>query len=170
MRWSLAAAQVVKLPAGKYTVREREMLSGVAGAPESYFVPGNAFSNSIIFCERPLPSAHQIVHFLAPGLVCMLHFQHSSTSTPSYILRQLCMRRCCLIFWGPAPLHRQPFGRLMCSVQSCSAPRKTATWDIFVPFSFKVNWGNAGIPDLACASELGGDCRMQSIGSPSSYC
>ncbi|CAL5220274.1 g2257 [Coccomyxa viridis] len=44
----LSAAQVMKLPAGKYTVREREMLSGVAGAPESYFMPGNAFSNSII--------------------------------------------------------------------------------------------------------------------------
>ena len=38
---------MIKLPAGKYTVREREMLSGVAGAPESYFMPGNAFSNSI---------------------------------------------------------------------------------------------------------------------------
>lgn len=47
-----AAAQVIKLPAGKYTVREREMLSGVAGAPESYFMPGNAFSNSIIVGER----------------------------------------------------------------------------------------------------------------------
>ncbi|CAL8470636.1 g10178 [Coccomyxa elongata] len=45
----LTPAQVIKLPAGKYTVREREMLSGVAGAPESYFMPGNAFSNSIIF-------------------------------------------------------------------------------------------------------------------------
>ena len=49
-----AAAQVIKLPAGKYTVREREMLSGVAGAPESYFMPGNAFSNGLIFCEHPL--------------------------------------------------------------------------------------------------------------------
>lgn len=49
-----AAAQVVKLPAGKYTVREREMLSGVAGAPESYFMPGNAFSNSIIVGAAPL--------------------------------------------------------------------------------------------------------------------
>ena len=48
-----AAAQVIKLPAGKYTVREREMLSGVAGAPESYFMPGNAFSNSIIVGEHP---------------------------------------------------------------------------------------------------------------------
>ena len=47
-----AAAQVIKLPAGKYTVREREMLSGVAGAPESYFMPGNAFSNSIIVGEH----------------------------------------------------------------------------------------------------------------------
>ena len=47
-----AAAQVIKLPAGKYTVREREMLSGVAGAPESYFMPGNAFSNGLIFCEH----------------------------------------------------------------------------------------------------------------------
>ena len=47
-----AAAQVIKLPAGKYTVREREMLSGVAGAPESYFMPGNAFSNGLIFCEQ----------------------------------------------------------------------------------------------------------------------
>ena len=47
-----AAAQVIKLPAGKYTVREREMLSGVAGAPESYFMPGNAFSNSLIVCEH----------------------------------------------------------------------------------------------------------------------
>ncbi|CAK0782839.1 hypothetical protein CVIRNUC_006034 [Coccomyxa viridis] len=46
----LSAAQVIKLPAGKYTVREREMLSGVAGAPESYFMPGNAFSNGLIFC------------------------------------------------------------------------------------------------------------------------
>ncbi|KAK9903974.1 hypothetical protein WJX75_001634 [Coccomyxa subellipsoidea] len=43
----LTAAQVIKLPAGKYTVREREMLSGVAGAPESYFMPGNPFSNAI---------------------------------------------------------------------------------------------------------------------------
>ena len=42
-----AGAQVIKLPAGKYTVREREMLSGVAGAPESYFMPGNVFSNCI---------------------------------------------------------------------------------------------------------------------------
>ena len=53
-----AAAQVIKLPAGKYTVREREMLSGVAGAPESYFMPGNAFSNSIIVGERSLPCTH----------------------------------------------------------------------------------------------------------------
>ena len=44
----------MKLPAGKYTVREREMLSGVAGAPESYFMPGNAFSNSIIVGAAPV--------------------------------------------------------------------------------------------------------------------
>ncbi len=53
-----AAAQVVKLPAGKYTVREREMLSGVAGAPESYFMPGNAFSNSIIVGAAPVIATH----------------------------------------------------------------------------------------------------------------
>lgn len=30
------------------------MLSGVAGAPESYFMPGNAFSNSIIVGADPI--------------------------------------------------------------------------------------------------------------------
>ncbi|EIE22642.1 hypothetical protein COCSUDRAFT_16385 [Coccomyxa subellipsoidea C-169] len=49
----LASAQVIKLPANKYTVREREMLSGVAGAPESYFLPGNPFSNAL-FGGEPL--------------------------------------------------------------------------------------------------------------------
>ena len=52
---------MIKLPAGKYTVREREMLSGVAGAPESYFMPGNAFSNSI-YGGEPRPST--LVPFL----------------------------------------------------------------------------------------------------------
>lgn len=49
---------MIKLPAGKYTVREREMLSGVAGAPESYFMPGNPFSNAIYGGEPPSYGIH----------------------------------------------------------------------------------------------------------------
>ncbi|KAK9845429.1 hypothetical protein WJX81_006262 [Elliptochloris bilobata] len=44
----LGENQLIKLPAGKYTVREREMLTGTAGAPSEYFMPGNPFSNSLI--------------------------------------------------------------------------------------------------------------------------
>lgn len=44
----VAANQIIKLPANKYTVREREMLQGTANAPAEFFAPGNAFSNSII--------------------------------------------------------------------------------------------------------------------------
>eukprot|EP00884_Botryococcus_braunii_P020490 jgi/Botrbrau1/7124/Bobra.0143s0004.1 len=44
----LSANQIIKLPANKYTVREREMLQGTANAPAEFFAPGNAFSNSII--------------------------------------------------------------------------------------------------------------------------
>ena len=44
------------------------MLSGVAGAPESYFMPGNAFSNSIIVGAAPvltmLAGASPAVRFL----------------------------------------------------------------------------------------------------------
>lgn len=50
--------QLIKLPAGKYTVREREMLTGTAGAPSEYFMPGNPFSNSLIG-GAALPDAHR---------------------------------------------------------------------------------------------------------------
>ena len=52
MRAGTAENQLIKLPAGKYTVREREMLSGTAGAPSEYFMPGNPFSNSLILGVR----------------------------------------------------------------------------------------------------------------------
>jgi hypothetical protein len=54
-----AEGQLIKLPAGKYTVREREMLTGTAGAPSEYFMPGNPFSNSLIGgAARGPPDAH----------------------------------------------------------------------------------------------------------------
>jgi len=53
-----AEGQLIKLPAGKYTVREREMLTGTAGAPSEYFMPGNPFSNSLIG-GAALPDAHR---------------------------------------------------------------------------------------------------------------
>lgn len=43
------ANQILKLPAGKYTVREREMLMGTAGVPNEFFQSkGFVFSASVL--------------------------------------------------------------------------------------------------------------------------
>ncbi|KAK9830142.1 hypothetical protein WJX72_009965 [[Myrmecia] bisecta] len=46
---SLPANTLLKLPADRYTVREKEMLTGVLGVPAEFFQSGKAFSNFVIF-------------------------------------------------------------------------------------------------------------------------
>ena len=45
-----AARQVIKLPAGKYTVREREMLTGSGLVPADFFTAGSSLSKAVIGC------------------------------------------------------------------------------------------------------------------------
>lgn len=45
----LKAYQVIKLPSGKYTVREREMLMGVAGVPREFFQNKGAVGAASVF-------------------------------------------------------------------------------------------------------------------------
>ena len=89
----------MKLPAGKYTVREREMLSGVAGAPESYFMPGNAFSNSIIVGAAPLPPTHAGNGTLLPRHQCA---PRSVTCCGPQLFKPECSRLACTASskWG----------------------------------------------------------------------
>eukprot|EP00891_Asterochloris_glomerata_P003591 jgi/Astpho2/3591/Aster-06888 len=44
----LTARQVIKLPAGKYTVREREMLTGSGLVPADFFTAGSSLSKAVI--------------------------------------------------------------------------------------------------------------------------
>ena len=44
----LAADQVLKLPAGKYTVREREMMTGSGVLPTEFFHVGSALGKTVL--------------------------------------------------------------------------------------------------------------------------
>lgn len=44
----LAAGQVLKLPAGKYTVREREMMTGSGVLPTEFFHVGSALGKTVL--------------------------------------------------------------------------------------------------------------------------
>ena len=43
-----AENQLIKLPANRYTVREREMLSGTAGVPSEFFSGSNGLSRILL--------------------------------------------------------------------------------------------------------------------------
>lgn len=43
-----AELQVLKLPAGKYTVREREMMTGSGLVPQEFFHASSALSKSLV--------------------------------------------------------------------------------------------------------------------------
>ena len=45
--WLFAADQVLKLPAGKYTVREREMMTG-SGVPAEFFHATSALGKTVL--------------------------------------------------------------------------------------------------------------------------
>lgn len=56
----LAADQVLKLPAGKYTVREREMMTGSGVLPTEFFHVGSALGKTVLIgmhCAEPLGCA-----------------------------------------------------------------------------------------------------------------
>lgn len=68
-----AANQILKLPAGKYTVREREMLVGSAGVPNEFFQ-----SKGFVVSASVLGMLLEIVALL---LYCDRSFSHMICSS-----------------------------------------------------------------------------------------
>ena len=50
INWGLGVAehQLIKLPANKFTVREREMLTGTLGVPQEFFAGGSPWSKVLL--------------------------------------------------------------------------------------------------------------------------
>ena len=61
-----AENQLIKLPANRYTVREREMLSGTAGVPAEFFAGSSGLSRILLAGEDVLRYA------LRQGGLCRL--------------------------------------------------------------------------------------------------
>ena len=78
-----AENQLIKLPANRYTVREREMLSGTAGVPAEFFAGSSGLSR-ILLAGEDLPLSTALRQgglcrlFLPASLACMYIWTWSS--------------------------------------------------------------------------------------------
>lgn len=69
--WLSAADQVLKLPAGKYTVREREMMTG-SGVPAEFFHATSALGKTVLIGVSTVYHALCEVAFCAAAIRCVV--------------------------------------------------------------------------------------------------